>query len=427
LKKIYCAILLPFLIFTILLTACTPVELHTSDTTPIREEEQMPPAEQLKESEELCGIWIATAMNINFPSEPGLSAKELAAEIDDIITCAKELSANAVFFQVRPSSDAFYPSEIFPTSKYLTGEEGAELPDGLDVLRYLITRAHENGIAVHAWVNPLRASIGVTDTSKLSDSHPAKLNPEYVIPYADGRLYFDPGLPEVRQLIADGVSELAANYKLDGIVFDDYFYPYPTTDENGKSADFDDSETYQKYGAGYSSLGDFRRDNVNKMIKECYSAIKSVNTECKFGVAPFGIRKNDDGTNGGSKTNGLSSYYDIYCDPLAWVKGGYIDYLAPQIYWEQDNSRAPFNELCDWWDNALRDTEVEYYVSYAAYRYENDWEDPSGEITAQIGHAREKGRYRGGILYGYDQIYRNVSGLKDEIKVLFGEKEIYVS
>lgn len=426
-KKRYFAMLLPFLIFTILLTSCTPVELHTSDTTPIPEEEQMPPAEQLKESEELCGIWIATAMNINFPSKPGLSAKELAAEIDDIITSAKELSANAIFFQVRPSGDAFYPSEIFPTSIYLTGEEGAELPEGFDVLRYLITCAHENGIAVHAWVNPLRATIYTDDIDNLSESHPAKLHPEYAVRYEDSRLYFDPGIPEVRQLIADGVSELASNYKLDGIVFDDYFYPYPTTDKNGKNAEFDDSETYLSYGEGYSSLEDFRRDNVNKMVKECYDAIKSADPDCKFGIAPFGIWKNDSGINGGSKTNGLSSYYDIFCDPLAWVEGGYIDYLAPQIYWEQDNSRAPFNELCDWWNNALGDTEVEYYISYAAYRYENDWDDPSGEITAQISYAREKDEYRGGILYGYDQIKRNVLGIKDEIKSLFDAKEIYVS
>ncbi len=412
---------------SLLLTSCTPVGLLTSDTSSLPEEEQMPPADSLSESEEVCGLWIATAANINFPSKPGLSAKELKSELDRILACAEELSANTIFFQVRPASDALYPSDVFPTSKYLTGEEGAELPDGFDVLEYLISRAHEKGIAVHAWVNPLRASIGTTDVNDLSENHPARLHPEYAVSYGDNRLYFDPGLPEVRELVADGVYELAERYELDGIVFDDYFYPYPVTDALGVYAEFDDEETYLKYGAGHASLGDFRRDSVNKMVEECYRAIKSADSDCKFGIAPFGIWKNDDGSNGGSATSGLSSYYEIYCDPLAWVRGGYIDYLAPQIYWERDNSRASFTALCDWWDEALRGSEVEYYVSYAAYRYENDWEDPSGEMTAQVSHAREKLDYRGGIFYGYGQIAKNANGIKDELKLLFAAKETYVS
>lgn len=426
-KKIYSAILLPFLILSLLLTSCTPVGLLTSDTSRVPEEEQMPPADSLRESEEVCGLWIATAANINFPSKPGLSSEGIKAELDEIISCAKEIGANTLFFQVRPASDAFYPSDIFPTSKYLTGEEGADIPDGLDVLEYLISRAHENDIAVHAWVNPLRASIGTTDVNELSDTHPARLHPEYAVSYGDNRLYFDPGLPEVRELVASGVHELASNYELDGIVFDDYFYPYPVTDSLGVYAEFDDEDTYLEYGAAYSSIGDFRRDCVNKMVEACYRAIKSANSDCEFGIAPFGIWKNDNGTNGGSATNGLSSYYEIYCDPLAWVEGGYIDYLAPQIYWERDNARASFTELCDWWNEALGDSGVEYYISYAAYRYENDWESPSGEMTAQVNYARERSGYRGGIFYGYGQIERNVHGIKDELDRLFSEKEIYVS
>ena len=426
-KKIYSVILLPILTLFLLLSSCTPVGLLTSDTQPAPQNEQMPPADPLYESEEMCGLWIATAMNINFPSKPGLSVKELKEEIDSILLCAKDISANTVFFQVRPAADAFYRSEIFPTSKYLTGEEGAEPEDGFDVLEYLVEQAHEMGIAVHAWVNPLRASIYTSDVNELSDSHPAKLHPEYAVKYADNKLYFDAGLPEVRQLITDGVYELASNYELDGIVFDDYFYPYPTADSLGETAEFDDRETYLKYGAEFSTLGDFRRDSVNKMVEECYRAIKKADPDCRFGIAPFGIWKNDNGINGGSATSGLSSYYDIYCDPLAWAEGGYIDYLAPQIYWERTNSRASFTELCAWWDNALRDSGVEYYISYAAYRYEDDWEEPSGEITAQVNIAREKSGYRGGIFYGYHQIDKNVNGIKDELKLLFAAKEIYLS
>ena len=418
------ALFIPLLlILSMLLSACTPINVLTAETEPPSDTEPLPGE---SEREELFGIWIATAMNINFPSRSGLPTDRLKAELEGIIDLSLSLGANAIFFQVRPSGDAFYPSDIFPVSKYLSGEEGKALADEFDPLEYLINSAHEKGIAVHAWINPLRASIGVTDTEKLSEGHPARLHPEYVVKYADGRLYFDPGIPEVRELVARGAAEIAEKYPVDGIIFDDYFYPYPVYTENeaGESvlAVFRDGESYSEYGEAFATVGDFRRHSVNQMIEECYNAIKEARKNCRFGVAPFGIWKNGSGGSDGSNTSGLSSYYDIYCDPLAWVKGGYVDYLAPQIYWSADSTAAPFYELADWWSRALSDSGTDLYISYGAYRYENDWSSPEGEITDQTAHAREKENYRGGIYYGYPQIKNNVNGLADELKSLFSDK-----
>ncbi len=377
---------------------------------------------------EVRGIYIASVLNINYPSKQGISSDDLKAELDEIIENCLATNINTIYFQVRPASDALYDSDIFPVSKYLTGTQGAPLPDGFDPLAYLVEAAHERGIFVEAWVNPLRVTVGSAskpehDVNALSEGHPARLHPEYVVKYDDGRLYYNCGMPEVRRLIADGVAELAAKYNIDGIIFDDYFYPYPVYASNGKLAVFDDDEAFNKYGSNMS-LDDWRRDNVNKMIEQCYTSIKAVNSDCKFGVAPFGIWQNDDGKNGGSKTNGLESYESIYCDPIAWAKGGYVDYLAPQIYWRFSSTSAPYGELVRWWNAMLDGTGVELLISHGIYNYET-WEAPENELRDQIVFARSELNYRGSILYGYDALIRDVNGLFNETREVFNDEIIY--
>jgi uncharacterized lipoprotein YddW (UPF0748 family)/N-acetylmuramoyl-L-alanine amidase len=382
---------------------------------------------------EMRGIWIATVTNINYPSKPGLKQEQLKAELDDIVATAKKANLNAIFFQVRPACDALYKSKIFPASRYVSGTCGKAADGDFDSLAYLIEIAHENGMEVHAWVNPLRVTTGTADSPNqnvkdLPESSPARQHPEWVVPYADGKLYFDAGYPGVRKLVADGVKEIAANYDVDGIVFDDYFYPYPQT-KDGAIVDFNDSASYKLYGnGGYKN--DWRRGNINQMMLDCYNAIKSVNKDCEFGVAPFGIWKNDDGSNGGSKTNGLSSYSAIYADSLAWINGGYVDYLAPQIYWRFSTAVAPFDELTRWWNKniegkkTLDGRQIKYYISHAAYRYV-DWENPEGEMAAQVTYARSELCYRGSVMYGYAALKANTCGLADEIAEVFAEKIEY--
>lgn len=377
------------------------------------------PTLALVESEdEMRGLWIATVNNINFPSKKGLSEKALKKELSDIVEFADKNGFNTIMFQVRPAADALYRSEIFPQSEFVSGSAGVSADGGFDCLSYILDAAHAKGISLHAWVNPLRVTSGnktypKTDVTKLAANSPAAQNPEWVRAYADGKLYFDAGIPEVRELVASGVREICENYEVDGIIFDDYFYPYPTD-----GVPFDDAATYAEYGGDFDSLADFRRDNINKLVAASYDAVKSVDSNIKFGVSPFGIWRNASGDNGGSATRGLSAYDEIYCDALAWARGGYVDYIAPQLYWTFETSAAPFATLADWWSRALDGTGVTLYINHGAYRY-SDGGMKSGELSRQVEYARELYSYRGSMYYGYAALKENDGGVLTETAALF--------
>ena len=343
---------------------------------------------------ELRGLYVATVGNLNFPSRTGLTSDELRAEIDAMIALCERVGFNTLIFQARPASDAFYESGIYPSSYYLTGEQGADPP--FDVLAELTAAAHQKDIAVIAWVNPYR--VQKTGAFELSAGNPAALHPEYCVEYG-GVTYYDPGLPEVREMIARGCAEIASGYDVDGILFDDYFYPYP---KDGEA--FDDAATYAKYGGG-AALADWRRENVNETVRLSYEAVKAADPICSFGIAPFGIWSNDNGRNGGSQTRGLDAYNDIFCDALAWAKEGYVDFLAPQIYWSFDTDVARYDLLCDWWADALRDTGVVFLTSNAAYKV-SEWTDDL-ELAKQIGYNRSTGACAGEFIYGYAALAAN--------------------
>lgn len=362
---------------------------------------------------EMRAVWIATVGNINFPTEPGLSADELKAQIDDILLFCTDNSLNTVFFQVRPSSDSVYNSSIFPTSAYLCENQGDDLSGGFDPYLYLIRSAHARGIAVFAWINPLRVTTSEDfakgDLSNLAKTNPAYLHPEWCVEYV-GNVYYNPGIPEVRELVADSVAEIVSNYDTDGVVFDDYFYPYPKQD-----VVYNDKKEYQRYGYG-SSLEDWRRQNVNDMIKLSYDTVKSINKDCYFGVSPFGIWQNNDGSNNGSDTAGLSSYDAIYCDALAWVKGGYVDFLSPQLYWNFDYDKAPFATLCDWWDEQLKGSKTSLLISHGAYRV-SEWKED--EILHQVEYARSKSNYMGSAFYGFAALKINENNIADRLSAIY--------
>lgn len=386
--------------------------------TPPAAEGDVPALALLESEDEMRGLWIATVNNINFPSKQGLSKKALQKELSDIVEFADENGFNTILFQVRPAADALYKSDIFPASKFVSGSAGTEADGGLDCLEYILNEAHGKGIKVHAWVNPLRVTSGTkaypqTDISALPSDSPAAKNPDWVKSYADGKLYFDAGIPAVRELVASGVREICENYDVDGIVFDDYFYPYPTD-----GAKFDDSDTYARYGGDYKSLADFRRDSVNKLVKASYDAVKEVDKSIVFGVSPFGIWQNAKGDNGGSATKGLSAYDEIYCDALAWAKGGYVDYIAPQLYWSFETSAAPYATLAEWWSRALDGTGVTLYINHGVYRYAEGTMD-SGEITRQVEYSRDLYSYRGSMYYGYAALKSNAGGVLLETSALF--------
>ncbi len=364
---------------------------------------------------EMRGMWIASNVNIDFPSEPSLSESELKAELDSIVENAYNLGINSLFFQVRPASDALYKSDIFPSSIYLTGTQ-KNTSESFDCLGYLLEKASAKNIDVHAWVNPYRASMSDADLEKLSPMSPVRVYGEYTVRYADGKTYFDPGEPQVRKLIVDGVKELCTKYpELSGVHFDDYFYPYPSGD-----AQFDDEDSYASYGNG-ADKADWRRENVNTLIKESYEAIKSIDEEMDFGVSVFGIwaNKGSGAYVEGSETKGLEAYHSLYCDALAWAKGGYVDYLVPQDYWSVNTVAAPFDDVARWWNANLDGTGVDLYIGHAAYK---SVEYPEGEIYRQVEMCRTLSSYKGSIYYGYENITSNIGKVAEDITRLNGKK-----
>ncbi|MBQ4121230.1 MAG: family 10 glycosylhydrolase [Clostridia bacterium] len=335
---------------------------------------------------EMRAVYVASAYNLDFPSRPGLSKAVLQKEIDEIVTEAANAGMNTVFFQVRPASDALYRSEIFPVSRYLAASEGGAL--ALDALGYLIESAHAKGIKVHAWINPFRVRSASESDAVLSKNNPAKKNPALTFT-VEGAVYYNPALSAVHSLIIEGVREILKNYDVDGILFDDYFYPENITDEDAK-----DYAAYQKAG-GFLSLGDFRRENINALIESVYRAVKKEKPNCLFGVSPRGVWRNAEDDPSGSDTRGGAAYDAIYCDALAWVKGGYIDYLSPQIYWSFDHKAAPFATLADWWNKALSKSGVKLCVSLASYSL------PKEEIARQREYLAALSQYGGFALYRY--------------------------
>lgn len=337
------------LCFVLVLTSCN----YTKKPDTIQEEDA-----------ELRGVWIASVINLDYPSCPGLSEDMLRKEAAALLDSAAELGMNAVFFQVRPCSDALYPSALYPWSKYLTGVEGVSAHGDFDPLAFWINEAHKRGIKLHAWINPFRVTRGGTETApridvkELSSNNPARLNPEWCVGYK-GNLYFNPGIPEVVDYIIGGVGELLNNYALDGIHFDDYFYP---------GTDFDDMAEYERYGSGFESIGDWRRENINMLIKKTNDLIKVTKPETEFGVSPFAIWQNSSSTELGSETRGLESYKTYYCDTRRWVRNEWLDYIAPQIYWHIGNEAADYAKLIDWWAEVVKGTRVKLFVGHAGYR-----------------------------------------------------------
>ena len=366
---------------------------------------------------EIRGVWIATVYNIDFPSAPDLKADELTGQLDRILDNCTEWGLNTVFFQVRPSCDALYKSNIFPVSRFLSTDGKLTV----DPLSYLLEAAHRREMFVYAWVNPLRVTTAYTAEPSL----PERVTDEMTVEY-DGKLVLNAGMPEARDLVADGVREIVEKYDVDGVVFDDYFYPYPVNDDSGTRIPFNDDAAYEKYGSG-ASLPDFRRQSVNALVKECYDAIKDVDPDCRFGVSPFGVWRNSEET-GGAGTLGLEAYDELYCDAKAWVSGGYVDFLCPQIYWQRSSTTTPYELLVKWWNGVLGAGDVDLLISHAAYRYEEgDWTDPEGEMKAQVEFARSQMAYRGSVFYGYDELKNDVAGIKGEVTDVYENDIVYLT
>ena len=360
-----------------------------------------------KERKERRGIWVATVLNIDWPSKKGLSIESQKQEFIKILDNVKEWNMNAVFVQIKPVGDAFYPSKFSPWSEYLTGKQG-ENP-GYDPLKFMIEEAHKRNIEFHAWFNPYRLTMS-GGIDKLSNDNIGKQRPDWTITYG-GKLYLNPGIPEVNDYIVKSIMEVVENYDIDGVHMDDYFYPYKV-----KGEIYNDEEQYNKYGSNFLKVDDWRRDNVNKLIEKLYSSIKHKNKNIEFGISPFGVWRNisTDSVRGSNTKAGIQNYDDLYADILYWMKKNWIDYVAPQIYWNQGFKIAEYNTLVDWWSKYAKETKTNLYIGQAAYRIK-DWEKDD-ELINQIKYNRKSEEVKGSIFFSYSSLVKDPKGILEKIK-----------
>ena len=363
------------------------------------------------------GVWVSSVANIDYPSQQGLSADQLKSEADTILNNIAAMGLNTVFLQVRPSADALYQSALFPWSRYVSGTAG-QAPDGdFDVLAYWVEGAHSRGLQLHAWLNPYRITRdGKEELDALPETSPAKQHPEWVVEY-EGNYYFNPGLPAVQQLVVDGAAEIVRNYDVDGIHLDDYFYP---------GTDFNDAAAYARYGEDFDDIGDWRRDNVNTLIASLDETVHAINPELSFGVSPAGIWDNKADNPKGSDTNGRSSYREIYCDSVEWIKRGTVDYICPQLYWSIGYEIADFEVLVDWWQDIVSTSDVALYIGIGAYRAAEaepgDVWYGTAELERQLDMLDNSIDIQGEVFFSYASLME-AQGCSDFLTAHYAEKD----
>lgn len=360
---------------------------------------------------ELRGMWVATVENIDWPSKPGLPAAEQRAGLIAYLDEAVARRLNAVILQVRPTADALWPSPYEPWAKCLTGVQGKD--PGWDPLGTAVQEAHDRGLELHAWFNPYRVA-NHTDPSRLSAGHPARLHPEWVLPYG-GKLYYNPGLPEVRAFVQDAMLDAVRRYDIDAVHWDDYFYPYPVAGQT-----FGDAAAYAKYGAGFPDRAAWRRSNTDKLVREMSERIKALKPGVRFGISPFGVWRNASTDPLGSRTEaGVQTYDDLYADTRGWVKKGWIDHVCPQLYWHMGFAPADYAALVPWWDDVVRGTGVDLFIGEALYKSGDPaqpaaWQDPA-ELSRHIDFAAGYDQVRGHAYFSGRSVVTDRIGAMDRV------------
>lgn len=343
------------------------------------------------------GMWVSNVNNIDLPTTEDIENYRI--KVIEMLDTAKSFNINTIFFQVRTTNDAFYNSMLNPYSRYLTGKEGKKPP--FDIFKWIISEAKKRSIEIHAWCNPYRISadsnLSIEEYLKTCDDlNFAKCHPEYIVLDTKGKLILNPAIKEVRQFIIESMKEIVRNYEVAGIHFDDYFYPYSGLDSNRN-----DLEQFKKQSL---NIDDFRRENVNILIKDTHEALKKINPNLEFGISPFGIWKNKKTFEFGSNTDSActESYNSLYADSVKWVKEGYIDYIVPQIYWDFEHRIAPFADICDFWVEVCKDTSVKLYIGHGAYRLGKDGGFLNKyEIVNQVKYANQFDVVKGNIFFTY--------------------------
>jgi uncharacterized lipoprotein YddW (UPF0748 family) len=359
---------------------------------------------------EFRGVWIATVANIDWP-KPGSTPDQQKQQLTNILDQHQRTGLNAVMFQVRPAADAFYAKSEEPWSKWLMGKQGKAPDPAYDPLEFAITEAHKRGIELHAWFNPYRATLD-NKYSALSPTHITNTKPEWFFTYG-GQKLFNPGLPEVREYIVKIILNVVDNYDVDGIHMDDYFYPYAIAGQK-----INDAAAFAEYGSDFSDIKDWRRDNVNQLVKMLTDSIHKHNPRMKFGLSPFGVWANKSHNPEGSTTQGLETYYEQYADSRKWIKEGWVDYINPQIYRPIGDRLIPFDKLLAWWSDNTYNRHL--YIGHAAYRINEHrlaaYQDPA-EMPNEIALIRNNPRAQGSVFFSSQSLTDNRLGFTDSLRL----------
>jgi uncharacterized lipoprotein YddW (UPF0748 family) len=364
---------------------------------------------------EFRAAWVATVENIDWPSKRGLPVEYQKLEFTSLLDMHQKNGLNAVIVQIRPVADAFYPSIYEPWSEYLNGKQGQAPNPFYDPLQFMIEETHKRGMEFHAWLNPYRAVFNV-NRSSIAGNHPSRTHPDWFVTYGaagSNKKYFDPGNPEARHFLTDVIKDIVSRYDVDGIHLDDYFYPYPVA---GKA--FPDAASYRKYGNGMEK-DEWRRSNVDSAIENISRAIKTEKPWIKFGVSPFGVWRNDSDDPEGSKTRaGVTNYDDLYADILLWLEKGWIDYVAPQLYWEIGHRLADYTTLIEWWSKHTYGKHC--YVGIGLYRATESnrpaaWRDKT-MLPRMIELCRNTPNIKGQIYFSSKSFINNPNGWCDTLR-----------
>jgi len=359
---------------------------------------------------EFRGVWVATVVNIDWPTQGHLSVEQQKQDLITILDADQRIGINAIMLQVRPAADAFYAKSLEPWSKWLTGQQGVGPGANFDPLQFAIEECHKRGMELHAWFNPYRATFD-SNFKSLCQCHITNQQPSWFFTYGGIKL-FDPGIPQVRDYIVKVILNVVDNYDIDGVHMDDYFYPYKIDGQQIK-----DAQTFKTYGGDFADINDWRRNNVDQLIKMLGDSIHDHKYYMKFGVSPFGVWANKGHNPAGSDTHGLETYYELYADARKWMKEGWIDYVVPQLYRPTNDRLMDYGKLVDWWSDNTYGHHL--YIGHAAYRalepksraFQNPYELPN-----QIKYLRNNMRVEGSVFFSANSLMHNAYGFTDTLR-----------
>ncbi len=364
---------------------------------------------------EFRGAWVASVANIDWPSQPGLSTAAQKAELLALLDRAAQLKLNAILLQVRPACDALYASKLEPWSEYLTGLMGRAPEPFYDPLAFAVAAAHQRGLELHAWFNPYRARHS-TGKSAASADHISRTQPNLVRRYGK-QLWLDPGEQAVQEHALKVILDVVNRYAIDGVHLDDYFYPYPEKDAAGTAVDFPDEPGWQRYRSAGGKLNrdDWRRDNINQFIQRLHQEIHAAKPWVKFGISPFGIWR----PGHPDQIKGLDAYEKLYADSRKWLANGWVDYLAPQLYWPIESKAQSFPVLLKWWS---RQNEKQRHLWPGIATSNIGEKYRAAEIAGEIRQTRKQSGATGNIHWSMKPLRQNREGIGDLLR-----KELYAS